>query len=231
VNCWTNYEMEGTCTTQPTWAPDKAVKCFDPSAALGGGVAGRGSIGGMEDWFRDGGNYDPVEEASYLARLNAIDHDTCDGWTVDGAPEVHVTRPSSGRDSTTIVIIIIVVVAVVLLGAVAVLAFVMVKIWKKKPPAQPAVTGTPVIVSAGAARPADVQLQITPPPATPRGQGAVVARLKELALEQYASALFDEGYDSMASLQGLTKDEAGEIADGIKMKPGHKRRFVDGIAN
>ena len=78
VNCWTNYEMEGTCTTQPTWAPDKAVKCFDPSAALGGGVAGRGSIGGMEDWFRDGGNYDPVEEASFLARLNAIDHDTCD---------------------------------------------------------------------------------------------------------------------------------------------------------
>ena len=59
----------------------------------------------------------------------------------------------------------------------------------------------------------------------------MVAKLKELALEQYASALFDEGYDSMASLQGLTKDEAGEIADGIKMKPGHKRRFVDGIAN
>ena len=172
----------------------------------------------------------PQRGPRFLARLNAIDHDTCDGWTVDGAPEVHVTRPSSGRDSTTI-IIIIVVVAVVLLGAVAVLAFVMVKIWKKKPPAQPAVTGTPVTVSAGAARPADVQLQITAPPATPRGQGAVVARLKELALEQYASALFDEGYDSMASLQGLTKDEAGEIADGIKMKPGHKRRFVDGIAN
>ena len=35
----------------------------------------------------------------------------------------------------------------------------------------------------------------------------------------------------MASLQGLTKDEAGEIADSIKMKPGHKKRFVDGIAN
>ena len=49
----------------------------------------------MEDWFRfrDGGNYDPVEEASYLARLNAIDHDTCDGWTVDGVPEVHVASP------------------------------------------------------------------------------------------------------------------------------------------
>jgi hypothetical protein len=201
--------MEGTCTTQPTWAPDKAVKCFDPSAALGGGVAGRSSIGGIEDWLDSGANKDPVESAGFLARLNAIDHDTCDGWTVDGAPEVHVTRPSSGRDSTTI-IIIIVVVAVVLLGAVAVLAFVMVKIWKKKPPAQPAVTGTPVTVSAGAARPADVQLQITAPPATPRGQGAVVARLKELALEQYASALFDEGYDSMASLQGLTKDEAGQ---------------------
>ena len=102
---------------------------------------------------------------------------------------------------------------------------------KKKPPAQPAVTGTPVTVSADAARPADVHVQITPPPASPRGQGAVVTKLKELDLEQYASAIFDEGYDSMASLQGLTKDEAGEIADGIKMKPGHKRRFVDGIAN
>ena len=163
--------------------------------------------------------------------MYAIDHDTCDGWTVDGAPEVHVTRPSSGRDSTAIIIIVVVVLLLLLLGAVAVLAFVMVKIWKKKPPAQPAVTGTPVTVSADAARPADVQVQITPPPASPRGQGAVVTKLKELDLEQYASALFDEGFDSMASLQGLTKDEAGEIADSIKMKPGHKKRFVDGLAN
>ena len=91
--------------------------------------------------------------------------------------------------------------------------------------------GTPVAASANAARPADVQVQITPPPASPHGQGPVVTKLKELELEQYASALFDEGFDSMASLQGLTKDEAGEIADSIKMKPGHKKRFVDGLAN
>ena len=91
--------------------------------------------------------------------------------------------------------------------------------------------GTPVAASANAARPADVQVQITPPPASPHGQGPVVTKLKELELEQYASAFFDQGYDSMASLHGLTKKEAGEIADEIKMKPGHKKRFVDGIAN
>ena len=34
--------------------------------------------------------------------------------------------------------------------------------------------GTPVTVSANAARPADVQVQITPPPASPHGQGPVV---------------------------------------------------------
>ena len=29
----------------------------------------------------------------------------------------------------------------------------------------------------------------------------------------------------------MTKEEAGAIADDVKMKPGHKRRFVDGFGN
>ena len=95
ANCVANYQIEGTCTTQPEWAPDKAVKCFDPSAALGGGVAERGSIGGTADFFDSGGNFDPVVDAGVLARLYAINADTCDGWTVDGAPDVHVTPPSA----------------------------------------------------------------------------------------------------------------------------------------
>ena len=59
----------------------------------------------------------------------------------------------------------------------------------------------------------------------------VALKLQKLDLEQYASALVDEqGYDSLASLEGLTKEQAGEIADAVKMKPGHKKRFIDGIA-
>ena len=55
-------------------------------------------------------------------------------------------------------------------------------------------------------------------------------KLEELGCGQYESALADQGWDNLAALQGLTKEEAGEIADDVKMKPGHKRRFVDGIA-
>ena len=43
------------------------------------------------------------------------------------------------------------------------------------------------------------------------------------------SLLDEQGYDSMASLEGLTREEAGEIADAVKMKPGHKKRFIDGV--
>ena len=50
-------------------------------------------------------------------------------------------------------------------------------------------------------------------------------------MAQYESALADQGYDHLATLQGLTKEEAGAIADEVKMKPGHKRRFVDGFGN
>ena len=92
ANCWTSYQMEGTCTTQPEWAPGKAAKCFDPSAAaLGGGVHSRGCIGCTEGWFDGGGMYDPIQEPSYVARLYAIDVDTCDGWTVDGAPDIQAS--------------------------------------------------------------------------------------------------------------------------------------------
>ena len=58
----------------------------------------------------------------------------------------------------------------------------------------------------------------------------VLLKLEKLDLEQYASALVDdEGYDSLASLEGLTREQAGEIADAVKMKPGHKKRFIDGV--
>ena len=55
-------------------------------------------------------------------------------------------------------------------------------------------------------------------------------KLEELGCGQYESALADQGWDNLAALQGLTKEEAGAIADDVKMKPGHKKRFVDGIA-
>ena len=55
-------------------------------------------------------------------------------------------------------------------------------------------------------------------------------KLEELGCGQYEAALADQGWDSLASMQGLTKEEAGAIADEVKMKPGHKRRFVDGFA-
>merc|ERR1711924_254774 len=62
------------------------------------------------------------------------------------------------------------------------------------------------------------------------GKKSLSQTLEELGCGQYEAALADQGYESLASLQGLTKEEAGEIADDVKMKPGHKRRFVEGIA-
>ena len=56
-------------------------------------------------------------------------------------------------------------------------------------------------------------------------------KLEELGCGQYEAALADQGYDNLGSLQGLSKEEAGAIADDVKMKPGHKKRFVDGLAN
>ena len=56
---------------------------------------------------------------------------------------------------------------------------------------------------------------------------SLTKQLEELGLAQYESALADQGYDHLATLQGLTKEEAGAIADDVKMKPGHKRQFVN----
>ena len=56
-------------------------------------------------------------------------------------------------------------------------------------------------------------------------KNAVLIKLEELGLEQYASALIDDkGYDDLGALQGLTKHQAEEIADNVQMKPGHKRK-------
>ena len=64
----------------------------------------------------------------------------------------------------------------------------------------------------------------------PMAKNPVSLKLEKLDLEQYASALVDDqGYDTLASLEGLTAEQAGELADAVKMKPGHKKRFIDAI--
>ena len=54
----------------------------------------------------------------------------------------------------------------------------------------------------------------------------VSIKLKELGLAQYADALGEQGYDSMASFKDMTEEEAGALADEVKMKAGHKRLFI-----
>merc|ERR1711959_674144 len=54
----------------------------------------------------------------------------------------------------------------------------------------------------------------------------VSIKLEEHGLTQYADALAEQGYDSMASFKNMTKEEAGALADEVKMKPGHKRSFI-----
>ena len=54
----------------------------------------------------------------------------------------------------------------------------------------------------------------------------VSIKLKELGLAQYADALGEQGYTSMASFKNMTSEEAGALADEVKMKPGHKRSFI-----
>jgi len=85
-----------------------------------------------------------------------------------------------------------------------------------------------VVVKKKKARPASTAT--TAAAVTVEMKNPVLLKLEKLDLEQYASALVDDqGYDSMASLEGLTREEAGEIADAVKMKPGHKKRFIDGV--
>ena len=54
----------------------------------------------------------------------------------------------------------------------------------------------------------------------------VSIKLEELGLTQYADALGEQGYTSMASFKNMTSEEAGALADEVKMKPGHKRSFI-----
>ena len=54
----------------------------------------------------------------------------------------------------------------------------------------------------------------------------VSIKLEELGLTQYADALGEQGYNSMASFKNMTDEEAGALADEDKMKPGHKRLFI-----
>ena len=55
-------------------------------------------------------------------------------------------------------------------------------------------------------------------------------KLEEHGLTQYADALGEQGYDSMASFNNMTNEEAGALADELKMKPGHKRAFINAFA-
>ena len=63
------------------------------------------------------------------------------------------------------------------------------------------------------------------------GMGEPVAlKLQELGLEQYASAIVDDqGYNMVETLQSLSAEELGELADDVKMKPGHNRTFLSGF--
>ena len=54
----------------------------------------------------------------------------------------------------------------------------------------------------------------------------VSIKLEEHGLTQYADALGEQGYTSMASFQNMTNEEAGALADEVKMKPGHKKAFI-----
>ena len=112
------------------------------------------------------------------------------------------------------------------LAFVALIVVVLVIMKKNQPAplpsiAMPAVAaGTPVATNAVA-----VEL-----PKAASGEKSLSQTLEELGCGQYEAALADQGYELLASLQGLTKEEAGVIADDVKMKPDHKRRFVDGFA-
>merc|ERR1712072_1675864 len=58
----------------------------------------------------------------------------------------------------------------------------------------------------------------------------VSIKLEEHGLTQYADALGEQGYNSMASFKNMTDEEAGALADEVKMKPGHKKLFIRAFA-
>ena len=58
-------------------------------------------------------------------------------------------------------------------------------------------------------------------------KSSVSAKLEMLNLEQYETELIvEQGYDDLSMLQDLTVEELEQVADDVKMKPGHKKKFV-----
>ena len=66
---------------------------------------------------------------------------------------------------------------------------------------------------------------------TPVSTVTIEIKLEEYGLTQYADALEEQGYDSMPTFEGMTNEEAGALADELKMKPGHKRLFIKAFAH
>ena len=63
-------------------------------------------------------------------------------------------------------------------------------------------------------------------PKAPSRMNTFSIKLEEHGLTQYADALGEQGYSSMASFKNMTSEEAGALADRVKMKPDHKRAFI-----
>ena len=58
-------------------------------------------------------------------------------------------------------------------------------------------------------------------------KNSVAVKLEKLNLGQYETELVvEQGYDDLSMLEGLTTAELEQIADAVKMKPGHKKKFV-----
>ena len=49
--------------------------------------------------------------------------------------------------------------------------------------------------------------------------------LGENKLSAYQQALSDEGYDDLVSFSMIAQDEIDELADAVKMKPGHRKKM------
>ena len=118
---------------------------------------------------------------------------------------------------------------IIVLAAVVLAAGIGVGVYCAKKKARLASTATPAsAISTPVAVTVEMNTEDKPASAA---KNPVLLKLEELGLEQYAPALVDDqGYDSMDSLTGLTREQAGKIADAVKMNPGHKERFINGVA-
>ena len=85
-------------------------------------------------------------------------------------------------------------------------------------------------VSASQSKAQSVQALDAKAEADAAAKNPVSIKLEEHGLAQYADALGEQGYDSMVSFNNMTNEEAGALADELKMKPGHKRAFITAFA-